>query len=57
MPWFKKQSRAILLLSCKSGETYLPEKKNHLGDPDVDGRITLRRCWALVNAVINLRVP
>jgi hypothetical protein len=49
---------------------------DHLGDPDVDGRIILKRMfkwdegidwidltqdrdrwWALVNAVMNLRVP
>jgi hypothetical protein len=47
-------------------------KTEHLKDPDVDGRIILRwifrkwdlgygqdrdRWWALVNAVMNLRVP
>jgi len=55
-----------------------PDGKNHLEDPDLDGRIILRwifrrwdvggmdwieldqdrvRWWALVNAVMNLRVP
>ena len=45
-------------------------ERGHLGDPGVDGRIILRwifrkwdvahdsdRLWALVNAVMNLRVP
>jgi hypothetical protein len=51
VPRSKKPIRAIPLLTlrafmaCKTGETYLPEGKNQCGDPDVDGRIILRRIF------------